>query len=136
MLISSLQLYIGGLGFIQIKHTEPNDFIIIIIIIIIITIFFCRCKLALTLFFRRWIKLMSEWMNGKIIRKHLRWSFCLKDRLQLIKKGLLKNHIFFPVKSEKFFRTILSRTTFGKCFCFMGWPGPALSKQQVFDLAH
>ena len=59
-----------------------------------------------------------------------------RHRLQLIKKGLLKNHIFFPVKFVKFFRTILSRTTFGECFCFMGWPGPALSKQQVFDLAH
>ena len=52
-----------------------------------------------------------------------------RHRLQLIKKGLLKNHIFFPVKFVKFFRTILSRTTFGKCFCFVGWPGPALSKQ-------
>ena len=39
-------------------------------------------------------------------------------------------------KFVKFFRTILSKTTFGECFCFGGWPCAALSRQKVFDLAH
>ena len=55
-------------------------------------------------------------------------------RLQFIKKR--PHQRFFLVKLIKFFRTVLSRTTFGGCFCFGGWPCSALLVQNVFDLAH
>ena len=56
-----------------------------------------------------------------------------RHRLQLTKKGLHQR--FHPVKFVRFFKTILSRTIFGECFCFAGWPCAAQRKQKVFDLA-
>ena len=56
-----------------------------------------------------------------------------RHRLQLTKKGLHQR--FHTVKFARFFRTILSRTTFGECFCFACWPCAAQQKQKVFGLA-
>ena len=59
--------------------------------------------------------------------------FFLIHRLQLIKKGLHQR--FFPVPFLKFFRTIPSRRTFGKCWPSQGLAFAALSKQKIFYLA-
>ena len=53
--------------------------------------------------------------------------FLKKQRLRVFKKGLHQS--FFPVKFVNFSEQLFSRTTFGECFCFRGWPCAALSKQ-------
>ena len=60
--------------------------------------------------------------------------FFERHRLQFNKKELRQR--FFPLTFVKFFRKILSRTTFSKWFYFRGWPCAALSKQKLSNLAH